>query len=296
MLAYRYNSNIQYGIGAVYPQNKHLKSAMFTHQIITVDTSGINFTVDFPNIFEKYDLQVESEDQLKDWIESPMQFWETQLNFAIWCSTSGCGVSIKNHLNSMGLSKSVYIFHVYYQIRRILNEMEVALPQDKGWNQFNNPYNRRAYEKICAEFNIDPNTDWHVQGLNHGLGWLYINHYTLMKEEFDHSKYSFAPKPKPKPKLDLRYANFNYLKPQTHTPRKHYNKSPDGLTHIKYIKQMTPHWQTFILDVAKSFTRAGIGRINDSIRMYVGALLGAQAQTRTSIIKVSTSADAQFFF
>ena len=51
----------------------------------------------------------------------------------------------------------------------------------------------------------------------------------------------------------------------------------------------------FILDqvLAEGFTDIGIETINDSIRTYVYALLGAQAQTKTGILTVRTGLDAQ---
>ncbi len=40
----------------------------------------------------------------------------------------------------------------------------------------------------------------------------------------------------------------------------------------------------FVVDSWKEFTPAGISRINDSIRTFVWAILGSQAQTRSSIL------------
>jgi hypothetical protein len=39
-----------------------------------------------------------------------------------------------------------------------------------------------------------------------------------------------------------------------------------------------------VLDSSNGFTRAGVSRINDSIRTYVWAILGAQAQARSTIL------------
>ena len=67
--------------------------------------------------------------------------------------------------------------------------------------------------------------------------------------------------------------------------------------HVDYIKQDTPDaWKTFILDKSEGFTHPGVERLNDSIRTYVWAILGAQAQTRTGILTLrgnTTSFDAQ---
>ena len=47
-----------------------------------------------------------------------------------------------------------------------------------------------------------------------------------------------------------------------------------------------------ILDKSEGFTQAGVERLNDSIRTYVWAILGAQAQTRSNILKAGTGFDA----
>ena len=49
----------------------------------------------------------------------------------------------------------------------------------------------------------------------------------------------------------------------------------------------------FILDKSEDFTHAGVERLNDLIRTYVWAILGAQAQTRSNILMAGTGFDAQ---
>ena len=49
----------------------------------------------------------------------------------------------------------------------------------------------------------------------------------------------------------------------------------------------------FILDKSEGFTKAGIERINESIRMFVWTLLGAQSRTRVEILNIGTGIDAQ---
>ena len=118
--------------------------------------------------------KVTSEGVRKTWFNSPMQFWQNQLNFTIWCATAGCGVSLDDHLlASDPLMRSLYCFHLYYQIRRILKEMQAPFPEGRAWEVLNNPYGRRAYERICGEFMVSPHTDWQVKGPNHGLGRVY---------------------------------------------------------------------------------------------------------------------------
>ena len=54
-------------------------------------------------------------------------------------------------------------------------------------------------------------------------------------------------------------------------------------------------WTTFILDNSNDFTKAGVERINESIRTYCGAILSSQSQTRTDILSTGTGTafDAQ---
>ena len=52
-------------------------------------------------------------------------------------------------------------------------------------------------------------------------------------------------------------------------------------------------WVKFILDESPGFTDIGIERINDSIRTYVYAVLGAQAQAKTWILVPGTGLDAK---
>ena len=133
----------------------------------------------FPDIFEKYKLpSVKSDNIINRWKTDWMQFWQNQLNFAIWCSTTGCGVDFNHHLKAEGLLGSLFRFHVYYQTRRILFELGIPLSQDSSWNAFLNSYNRKEYEKICNEFNINIHTDWRQkQSYNDGLGTIY-NYWT----------------------------------------------------------------------------------------------------------------------
>ena len=50
-----------------------------------------------------------------NWNEHPMRLWQTQLNFAVWCASSACGVS-SAHLNytKHPIIGAVCCFHVYY--------------------------------------------------------------------------------------------------------------------------------------------------------------------------------------
>ena len=62
---------------------------------------------------------------------------------------------------------------------------------------------------------------------------------------------------------------------------------------IRNNRAISGAWTMFIPDTSEGFTQAGVERLNDSIRTYVWAILGAQAQTRSNILKAGTGFDAQ---
>ena len=200
-----------------------------------------------------------------------MRFWQNQLNFAVWCATTGCGVSYEDHLSGdiPGFAKSMFMFHVYYQIRRIIFELKAPLPTDQSWNAFDNSMDAKAYEKICAEFNVDKNTDWRQKlDDNGGLGIIFnyitrTGYQPLKGFSYDAHQMSFTD----------------------------YNK---GKLHIDYISQLHRNaWSTFILDKSNGFTRPGVERINESIRTYCWAILGSQSQIKSDILGVGSAFDAQ---
>jgi len=82
----------------------------------------------------------------------PMKLWDTQLNFAVHCATSGLGISTE-HLNAKEpLVRSLYRFHAYYHIRRILKRMLVPTPSEEGFDRYNNAYNLKEVRRIGDEY------------------------------------------------------------------------------------------------------------------------------------------------
>ena len=66
------------------------------------------------------------------------------------------------------------MFHVYYQIRRIIFELKAPLPTAQSWNAFDNSFDEKSYEKNCAEFNVNKNTDLRQKlDENGGLGIIF---------------------------------------------------------------------------------------------------------------------------
>ena len=201
---------------------------------------------------------------------TPMRFWQNQLNFAVWCATTGYGVSYEGHLSGdfPGFAKSMFMFHVYYQIRRIIFELKAPLPTAQSMNAFDNSFDEKSYEKICAEFNVNKNTDWRQKlDENGGLGIIFnyitgTRYQPLKGFSYDAHQVSFT----------------------------EYNK---GKLHIDYISQQHGNaWSTFILDKSNGFTRPGIERINASIHIYCWAILDSQSQVKLGIHGVGSAFDA----
>ena len=87
------------------------------------------------------------------WNEHPMQLWQTQLNFAVWCASSACGVR-SAHLNytKHPMIRAVYRFHVYYHVRRVLKRLQAPLSHGPSFNAAgNNPYTESEFFKICED-------------------------------------------------------------------------------------------------------------------------------------------------
>ena len=176
MEAFVFNSKAHYRPGVQQPDPVMGSPSLIEAHIRVQAAPAMGFVTHFSNIFQKYKLpDINTDALVQAWSTTPMQFWQNQLNFAMWCATTGCGVSAQDHLNAEEpLAQSLFLFHTYYQTRRILAEIKAPLSEDKAWNPTNNPYDRRAYLRICQEFGISPHSDWHVKGPNKGLGRVYI--------------------------------------------------------------------------------------------------------------------------
>ena len=60
--------------------------------------------------------------------------------------------------------RSKYRFHVFCHIRRMLNILEIPLPCEDSFNQYNNPYNHEKFIKICGEYGVSNDlTNWRNQ-------------------------------------------------------------------------------------------------------------------------------------
>ena len=165
---YKYNSDASYKPnGGIYLQLITAKD-LYIQNVTVAENDGHSdsFQVKFPNVFTNYPLgAVRVEDQkFKDWDHYKFTIWQSQLNFAVFCASSACGVSVE-HLNAKEpIIRSMYRFHVYYHIRRILKILEIPLPYENSFNQYSNPYNHEKFIGICSEYGVSNNlTKWRNQ-------------------------------------------------------------------------------------------------------------------------------------
>ena len=166
---YKYNSDASYKPnGGTYLQLITAKDLYIQNVTVAEHDGGHSdsFQVKFPNVFTNYPLgAVRVEDQkFKDWDHYKFTIWQSQLNFAVFCASSACGVSVE-HLNAKEpMIRSIYRFHVYYHIRRILKILEIPLPYENSFNQYSNPYNHEKYIHICSEYGVSNDlTKWRNQ-------------------------------------------------------------------------------------------------------------------------------------
>ena len=148
---YRYNPNVLYEPNeGRYLQLMSAKDLYI--QNITVSEND-SFQVKFPNVFTNYPLgAVRAEDQrFIDWDNHKFTLWQTQLNFAVFCASSACSVSVEHMNTKKPMIRSIYRFHVYYHIRRLLKIHE------NSFNQYSSPYNHEMFIKICGEYGVSNN-------------------------------------------------------------------------------------------------------------------------------------------
>ena len=259
MNAFKYNKDVKYAVGDYNP--KPIESGL---QVAVSEKDSFQVKVSSP-LNTYLNPPIKSDRVANTWFKNPAQFYQNQLNFAVFCATTGCGISYADHLNHPNLlTKSVYRFHFYYQLRRVLSEIQAPEPTDKNFNAFSNRINQKAYERLCNEFEINLKTDFRQKlDRNHGLGTLYY--------KYSHRPYSYDYWP--------GHTSF-----QTNV----------GQVHLGSIEQHHSNaWTTFILDSSTGFTRAGVERLNESIRTYVWCLLGSQAQVRSDVLNSSTGFEVQ---
>ena len=148
-------------------------------------------------------------------------------------------------------------FNKYAYIKK-KKKSKNALPDDPAFNQKDNPYDIASYKRICAEFGVDPSTDFRfTYGQNHGLGYVNIMY---SDGPFAHKKWQYPP-------ADLSNPSSN-----------------NTIAFIRNDQGADTQFEHFVPAQTSGLTLNGLGRINQSIMAFGYCILGAQANTRSSIL------------
>ena len=228
------------------------------------------FVTKFRDIFQQTLLKHTTSAEAKTWLRAPnMKCWTQQLNFAVFCATQGCGISREIFDSSFSLTPQIrafYQFHVYFTIRRVLYQLGgiqnmSALPGDPTFNQFSNHYDVPSYKRLCAEFGIDPSSDFRfTHDKNGGLGYVYVYAQGASKTEY-------------------AYPGWNKFSDEGGKAL-----SRNLIFYIEPDKIAATQYDWFAPKTAAGLTQADLSRINQSIEAYVYCILGAQVNVRSSIL------------
>ena len=272
-------------------ENRPLKSLNLREKLSKLQifaTPTDSFSVPVRDIFTNTMIKHTSSKESHEWLNRPnMRYWPQQLNFAVWCATTGCGVSLRLLLEEMigGMDatdhelklppqiRAILWFHVYFTIRRILFQMggiqsSIALPGDPPFNEKDNRYDIPSYKRICKEFNVSSDSDFRChKGENHGLGSVYIWVCYVGPTEADSSYPGF----------------FKF--------REEGGEGSKGNL-LQYIlnKDIDNGYEYFLTRVSNGLTKAGQARLNQSIEALVYCVLGAQVNVRSGILGNTGSA------
>ena len=271
-------------------ESRPLKSLDLREKLKRLDiyaTPTDYFSVPVRDIFTNTTIKHTSSKESHEWLNGPnMRYWPQQLNFAVWCATTGCGVSLRSLLEERmgGIDvtdhelklppqiRAILWFHVYFTIRRILFQMggiqsSIALPGDPPFNEKDNRYDIPSYKRICKEFNIPTDSDFRChKGENHGLGSVYIwvSYVGPSKE-------------------DSSYPGFFKFSEEG-------GEGSKGNLLQYILNDVDNGYEYFLTRVSNGLTNAGQARLNQSIEALVYCVLGSQVNVRSSILGNTGSA------
>ena len=222
------------------------------------------FMTKFCDIFQQTRLTHTASAEAKTWLRGPnMKYWPQQLNFAVFCTMQGCGISREIFDKGRSLTPQIrtfYQFHVYFMIRRVLYQLGgiqsmSVLPGDPTFNPLNNHYDVASYNRICAEFGIYPWSDFRFKSRKkHGLGRVNGE----MQLDFKYPGWmKFSDEGEKAIKGDL----ISYIR-------------PDPVTQYDWFAPKT----------AAGLMQAGLSQISQSIEAFIYCILGAQVNVRSSIL------------
>ena len=251
------------------------------NELVNLDiyvTPTDSFKAKMRNIFKKTVVSFWSSKQAYAWLGGPnYKYWPQQLNFAVWCATCGCEVSLEELGRWPLIIQGFIKFHVYFTTRRILYELGVPLPDSSAFNQTDNTYTKSAFEALCNEFGV-VNADFRwIRGRNHGLGDVF--------EYYSGEGYRNV-------HVDRGYD----VEANTWPSSRHLFKDEGGsegkgnLISLIRNDDAKTQYSWFVPRKGHGLTRKGMGRINRSLEAFVYCVLGSQVNIRSGIVGSSGGA------
>ena len=231
-----------------------------------------SFRAKMRNVFKKTVVPFWSSKQCYAWLGEPnYKYWPQQLNFAVWCATCGCGISLVELDRWPLIIQGFLKFHVYFTVRRVLYELGVPLPDEDAFDQINNTYTKSKFEALCNEFGV-VNADFRwIRGRNHGLGDVF--------EYYSGEGYRNV-------HVDRGYD----VEANTWPSKRHLFKDEGGddgkgnLISLIRNDDAVVQYSWFVPNSGIGLTRRGMGRINRSLEAFVYCVLGAQVNIRSGIV------------
>ena len=145
-----------------------------------------------------------------------------------------------------------------------------TLPDDTAFKEVDNPYDVASYKRLCGEFGIDPSTDFRfTYGQNHGLGYVNIMY---SDGPFAHKKWKYPP------------ADLSNKSSQRFSDEGGNDDDTNKIDFIRNDQGADKQFEHFVPNSSSGLTLNGLGRINRSIEAFAYCILGAQANTRSSIL------------
>ena len=249
---------------------KDIADSLINLDIFVTPTNS--FQVKMMNVFTKTVVPFWTSSQCYAWLGGPnYKYWPQQLNFAVWCATCGCGVSLVELAGFPKIIQGFLKFHVYFTVRRVLYELGVPLPNQHAFNQIDNTYNKSQFEALCNEFGV-VNADFRwIRGRNHGLGDIF--------EYYSGEGYRNV-------HVDRGYD----VEANTWPSKRHLFKDEGGddgkgnLISLIRNDDSKAQYSWFVPSSGVGLTRRGMGRLNRSLEAFVYCVLGAQVNIRSGIV------------
>ena len=78
----------------------------------------------------------------------------------MFCVTSALCISWQHFNHSNLLVHVAYIFHVYFHVPLVLNDLGISLPHEDGFSKVKNYYIKSAYYSVCYDYGVNLEEKW----------------------------------------------------------------------------------------------------------------------------------------